>query len=900
MTDIIFTPAADDDPSFTPTTTTNHNTLPGRSTADAHPASAITTDNDWNGNLTSAGTNLAAVLDAIDDLALGGGGGAVDSVNGETGTVVLDAADVDAVPTARTVTAGTGLTGGGDLSANRTLAVAYGTGAGTAAQGNDSRLSDARTPTAHAASHAIGGADALTDRPPIHPGGVPYRADLAGWQAKFEAATAEAPVDVVLITDSLWETATFGPSAGQLLHRMLNAAAGVYLADPIGTSTLPLPVHAQAGAGPTSATSTQGTASTTATGGWGSTLTDGQVLTHVATATGFVVLYRTEPGWGTLTIRDGAGGTVLGTVSCDAAATSGNMWTSAALSDASHTLHITSTGTTRVEMVMPTRETHVRVWPCGRGGATTDDYIDVPAQALDFIGKLDTAGTLGLVLVATGTNDDGEYATDIPALLAAIAAATTADVALWLPYMQAGFTHVEMDASRVAARAAGVPLIDASVVADQIGTIDGVHPNPQGRVVMASHVSAVLSGDPIGAAIRLAGAMAAGRGSTYTRVEESGLNISGDTYMLRTAALEVSVGSGLGILLGSPDGVVGLGVAQVTEGSDPAAAAASKVKVYAKNDGGRSRLYTRDDVGVRSVAFVDDISSGIPATIIDAAGDLIVGTAADTAGRLAIGTNGHVLTADSAQTAGVKWAAPAAPTAHASSHQDGGGDELALDGSQITTGTVGTARLGSGTASSATFLRGDQTWGRPGLILPAQSGQYHGLQTRAANATYHFMITITGRMALVPVFVEPGSYDALALNQTVVGTSTWRFGLYPSDPTTLLPDGLALIADLGTLNMSTTTGYRTVAASVSPTVPTLYWAGVLLDALTTAPTVHCVGGGGGSFVVDPPWTPNTMGSNITRNNITRTATGVTTGAMPATCPATSWSDFGPWLALRGA
>ncbi len=52
-------------------------------------------------------------------------------------------------------------------------------------------------------------------------------------------------------------------------------------------------------------------------------------------------------------------------------------------------------------------------------------------------------------------------------------------------------------------------------------------------------------------------------------------------------------------------------------------------------------------------------ATGIPATIIDAKGDLIAGTAADTAGRLAVGTNGHVLTADSAETTGLKWALPA-------------------------------------------------------------------------------------------------------------------------------------------------------------------------------------------------------------------------------------------------
>ena len=49
----------------------------------------------------------------------------------------------------------------------------------------------------------------------------------------------------------------------------------------------------------------------------------------------------------------------------------------------------------------------------------------------------------------------------------------------------------------------------------------------------------------------------------------------------------------------------------------------------------------------------------IPATIADAKGDLIAGTAADTVARLAVGTNNYVLTADSAEATGLKWAAAA-------------------------------------------------------------------------------------------------------------------------------------------------------------------------------------------------------------------------------------------------
>jgi hypothetical protein len=58
---------------------------------------------------------------AAEYLPAGSGGGAVDSVNGHTGVVVLAAADVGAVPVARQVLTGAGLTGGGTLGADRTI-----------------------------------------------------------------------------------------------------------------------------------------------------------------------------------------------------------------------------------------------------------------------------------------------------------------------------------------------------------------------------------------------------------------------------------------------------------------------------------------------------------------------------------------------------------------------------------------------------------------------------------------------------------------------------------------------------------------------------------------------------------------------------------------------------------
>lgn len=53
-------------------------------------------------------------------------------------------------------------------------------------------------------------------------------------------------------------------------------------------------------------------------------------------------------------------------------------------------------------------------------------------------------------------------------------------------------------------------------------------------------------------------------------------------------------------------------------------------------------------------------SQFVPKSVVDAAGDLIVGSGSDAVGRVALGSNGHVLTVDTSGSgvAKVKWAAP--------------------------------------------------------------------------------------------------------------------------------------------------------------------------------------------------------------------------------------------------
>ena len=78
---------------------------------------------------------MAVYRDIDSDVRIGG------SLTLPSGSLVIGATNVitalgTKVDTSRTISAGTGLTGGGSLSSNRTLSANFGTGAGTIAEGN--------------------------------------------------------------------------------------------------------------------------------------------------------------------------------------------------------------------------------------------------------------------------------------------------------------------------------------------------------------------------------------------------------------------------------------------------------------------------------------------------------------------------------------------------------------------------------------------------------------------------------------------------------------------------------------------------------------------------------------------------------------------------------------------
>lgn len=101
--------------------------------------------------------DLTAAINAALDQVIDGSPGSLDTLN-ELAAALGDDPNFAATVTAqiaakadklRQIIAGVGLTGGGTLEADRTLAIDFGTGTNQAVRGDDTRLSNARTPTSH-------------------------------------------------------------------------------------------------------------------------------------------------------------------------------------------------------------------------------------------------------------------------------------------------------------------------------------------------------------------------------------------------------------------------------------------------------------------------------------------------------------------------------------------------------------------------------------------------------------------------------------------------------------------------------------------------------------------------------------------------------------------------------
>ena len=82
---------------------------------------------------------------------------------------------------------------------------------------------------------------------------------------------------------------------------------------------------------------------------------------------------------------------------------------------------------------------------------------------------------------------------------------------------------------------------------------------------------------------------------------------------------------------------------------------------------------------------IPSIEGGIQPTIFDAKADLLTATAADTPARLAVGANGTLLTADSSEATGLKWATPAAASMRGCSLYRGSGQTISDNTATILT-----------------------------------------------------------------------------------------------------------------------------------------------------------------------------------------------------------------------
>lgn len=214
--------------------------------------------------------------------------------------------------------------------------------------------------------------------------------------------------------------------------------------------------------------------------------------------------------------------------------------------------------------------------------------------------------------------------------------------------------------------------------------------------------------------------------------------------------------------------------------------------------------------------------SGIPATIVDVKGDIIAATAADTVARLAVGTNDQVLTADSTQATGLKWAAAGSGSVATDTIWDAKGD---LAGG---TGANTAARLAVGTN---------------GQVLTADSAETTGLKWAAggsgAPTTAKYLTTAAdaGLSAEIVIPGLAGSPDKLPTSPSAGDDE------FDTTDTTDPMTGWTTLGILDGLNINSHTLshlYLKKAANANTRVDGIYKAATVPFTITAKVSAHTV------------------------------------------------------------
>lgn len=172
---------------------------------------------------------------------------------------------------------------------------------------------------------------------------------------------------------------------------------------------------------------------------------------------------------------------------------------------------------------------------------------------------------------------------------------------------------------------------------------------------------------------------------------------------------------------------------------------------------------------VHAMPAASDVG-GVPVSLIDAAGDLIVGTAADTAGRLAVGAAGTVLTSNGSTAA---WATPS-----------GGGVTIPLPSA------IGFHRR---IGSNATMARGTVWW----IRIPEIAHDVKVTHVWIDTATGVSSCTATGAIVSTTTAGKPGTVLAsTAVGAINMSVSAAMNGAALSSPYTLTTGGNYWVAVL--------------------------------------------------------------------------------------------------------